>query len=33
MNEELKDMIREVSDESLDRSKLIKTIQDVESVA
>jgi magnesium transporter len=33
MNEELKDMIREVSDESLDRSKLIKSIQDVESVA
>ena len=33
MNEELKDMIREVSDESQGRSKLIKNIQDVESVA
>lgn len=33
MNEELKDMIREVSDESLDRSKLIKNIQDDESIA
>ena len=33
MNEELKDMIREVSDESLDRSKLVKSIQDDESIA
>ena len=33
MNEELKDMIREVSDESLDRSKIIQSIPDVESVA
>ena len=33
MNEELKDMIREVSDESQDRSKLIKSMQDVDSIA
>ena len=33
MNEELKDMIREVSDENQDRSKLIKSMQDVDSIA
>lgn len=33
MNEELKDMIREVSDENLDRSKLIKSMPDAESIA
>lgn len=33
MNDELKDMIRDVSDESQNRSKLIKGIQEVESIA
>lgn len=33
MNEELKDMIREVSDDNLDRAKLINNMQDAESIA